>query len=210
MALLFLTAGLGCTCMPTGGAEGGWVSLFDGKKLGDWRPAAYGTQGNVEVEEGMIYIEYGQPLSGIQWAGKEMPKINYEIELEAQRLNGNDFFCTLSFPIGEKKCSFVVGGWGGSVVGLSNIDNEPAIDNPTRHIMPFENGRWYRVRLRVAQTTVQAWIDGKVVLNMPTKGRKITIHPAIEDSLPLGISTFGSSAFIRKIRFRKVTGAAGV
>ncbi len=181
-----------------------WTSLFDGKTLGDWRPVQYGTQGVVEVENKMIYIEYGQPISGIRWDGKELPTSNYELELEAQRLNGNDFFCTLAFPVGSSTCSLVVGGWGGTVVGLSNVNGQAASENPTRKIMFFENGQWYKIRLRVTDTKITAWIDGKPVVDFALKNQKVKLHPAVEPSLPLGISTFASSAFLRNIRFRSL------
>ena len=151
----------------------------------------------------MIYLEYGQPLSGIRWDGKEIPKTNYEIEFDAQRLNGNDFFCTLAFPVGKSNCSLVVGGWGGTIVGLSNVDNEPAAENPTRKIIYFKNGQWYHVRLRVSDKAIEAWIDGKQVVHQRRKGHEIKIHPAVELSLPIGISTFTSSAFLKNIRLRR-------
>jgi hypothetical protein len=48
--------------------------------------------------------------------------MNYEIKLEAKKVTGNDFFCGMTFPVGDSFCSFIVGGWGGPVVGLSSID----------------------------------------------------------------------------------------
>ena len=202
LAILLLSSG--CQGLGPTVPAGEWTALFDGKALGDWEPVRYGTQGVVEVENRMIYIEYGQPLSGIRWVGKDLPRSNYEIEIEAQRLNGNDFFCTLAFPAGESECSLVVGGWGGTVVGLSNVDGEAASENPTRKIMFFDNGRWYRIRLRVTDRKIQAWVDGKTVVDLDRRGKKIDIHPAVGPSLPLGISTFASSAFVRNIRLRRL------
>ena len=58
-------------------------------------------------------------MTGITWTN-EVPTNNYEISLEAMRVEGSDFFCALTFPVGNDPCSFIVGGWGGGVVGLSS------------------------------------------------------------------------------------------
>ena len=62
------------------------------------------------------------------------------------RLDGSDFFCSTTFPVGKDPCTLVVGGWGGMVVGLSNVDHEDASENGTTKTMTFKNKRWYRVR----------------------------------------------------------------
>ena len=53
--------------------------------------------------------------------------MDYEVTLEGKRVAGDDFFCTTTFPVGESFCSFVVGGWHGTVVGLSSIDGMDAV-----------------------------------------------------------------------------------
>lgn len=60
-----------------------------------------------------------------------MPVMNYELSLEAMRVDGSDFFCGLTFPVGSNFCSFIVGGWGGGVVGLSSLNSEDASQNET-------------------------------------------------------------------------------
>src|SRR6516225_9196735 len=85
-----------------------WHSLFDGKALGDWKPSKFGTQGSVEVKEGQIVIGFGDGCSGITWSG-EFPKTDYEIRVQAMRVEGNDFFCGLTFPVGNDPCSLICG-----------------------------------------------------------------------------------------------------
>ena len=82
----------------TEATEAAWRSLFDGKTLKGWEVIEYAGQGGVSVKEGAIHIGQGEMLSGVRCAAKDLPKVDYEIELEARRLQGNDFFCCLTFP----------------------------------------------------------------------------------------------------------------
>jgi hypothetical protein len=95
-----------------------WRDLFDGKTLNGWKVPKFGGEGQVKVEDGCIVMERGDPMTGIAWAG-DFPKTNYEVEYVAKRTDGIDFFATVTFPVGDSFCSFVTGGWGGSVIGLS-------------------------------------------------------------------------------------------
>src|SRR4029077_19812507 len=63
-----------------------WHSLFDGKALGEWKPTKFATQGEVAVKDSQIEIGSGDGCSGITWTGK-FPKSNYEIRLEAMRVD---------------------------------------------------------------------------------------------------------------------------
>ena len=76
----------------------GWISLFDGKTLKGWKITNFGGQGDVIVKDGAILMEVGSNLTGIH-TERKLPKINYEVQLEAQRVNGSDFFCGLTFPV---------------------------------------------------------------------------------------------------------------
>src|SRR5262249_39791253 len=103
-------------------------SLFDGKTLAGWKATVFGGEGKVAVEKGQIILQRGAPLTGITWAGgpPELPRMSYEVSLDAMKVDGSDFFCGLTFPVGPDPCSFIVGGWGGGVVGLSSLDGMDA------------------------------------------------------------------------------------
>ncbi len=104
----------------------------------------------MEVADGRILMHAGNPLTGITWTGK-YPKMNYEISLDAMRVDGSDFFCGLTFPVGDDPCTFIVGGWGGGVIGLSSIDGSDASENETTRYQEFESGQWHKVRVRVTK-----------------------------------------------------------
>jgi hypothetical protein len=180
-----------------------WRSLFDGKALGQWKSTPFGGEGEVRVEDGAIVLERGNDLTGVTWAGP-LERIGYEIGVEARRVAGNDFFCGLTFPVGQASCSFIVGGWGGAVTGLSSLDGLDASENETTTVKNFEDQRWYAIRVRVTADRIQTWIDEAVWVDVKTSGRRIGIRPEVEASRPLGIASWRTTAALRNIRLRKV------
>jgi hypothetical protein len=178
-----------------------WKPLFDGKSLEGWKITNFGGEGDVEVKDGTIIMEFGSSLTGITYTG-EFPKTNYEISLEAMRMDGNDFFCGLTFPVEESYCSFILGGWGGAVVGLSSIDGHDASENETTQYKRFESEQWYKIRLRVTPERIQAWIDDKVWVDQDIVGRKISTRSEVNLSKPFGISAYETRAALRKLQIR--------
>jgi len=181
----------------------GWQSLFDGKSLGKWKPAAFSDNGRIEIKDGTIAIGTGKPMAGITWTNEPPARMDYELELEAMRTDGEDFFCGLTFPFKTNSCTLVVGGWGGTVVGLSSIDYADASQNETTATMTFENKRWYTIRVKVTKDKIEAWIDKKKIVDVEIANRKLSVRWEIEACIPLGIATWNTASAIRNIRFRK-------
>ncbi len=179
------------------------ISLFDGKTLGQWKSTDFGGQGDVAIKDGAIHMAMGSYMTGINWTGPVV-RMNYEITLEAMRVEGSDFFCGLTFSVGEKPCSLILGGWGGSVCGLSSLDSFDASENETTRVMTFENGKWYRVRLRVVPDRIQAWLDDEALVDVETTGKRIDIRLEVEASQPLGIATWNTAGAVRNIRLKKL------
>jgi hypothetical protein len=182
-------------------------SLFDGKTLAGWKKTAFGGEGDVEVDDGRLILHAGSPMSGITYTG-EFPKTDYEITLDAMRVDGSDFFCGLTFPVGDSPCSFIVGGWGGGVVGLSSIDGSDASENETTKYQEFESKRWYPIRVRVTKDRIAAWVDNKQMVNFETADHRISIRIEVELSRPLGIATYATTAALRDIKVRRLDGEA--
>jgi hypothetical protein len=180
-----------------------WKDLFDGETLAGWKVPEFGGEGEVRVEDGTIVFEMGASMTGITYTG-EVPRTNYELSLEGTRLDGVDFFCTTTFPVGEEPCTLVVGGWGGTVVGLSNVDFYDASDNLTTTFHSFENGQWYKVRLRVTDAKIEAWIDDEQVVDQPREGHEFDIRYEVELCQPLGVSSWITKAAVRNIRLRRL------
>jgi hypothetical protein len=179
-----------------------WQPMFDGKTLQGWAATDFAGHGNVEVENGAITLGEGV-MTGVTWTNA-VPEMNYEIALEAMRVDGSDFFCGLTFPVGTNPCSLIVGGWGGAVVGLSSLDGEDAANNETTKVRQFQKGRWYTVKVRVEPSKIQAWIDGEKYVDVITTDRKISIRAEVELSKPLGVASWSTRAALRNIRIRKL------
>ena len=182
------------------------ISLFDGKNLGYWEVSDFVRHGDVSVKNGAIYIEKSETggyMTGITWTGP-LIQMNYEITLEAMRVKGSDFFCGLTFPVGDRPCSLILGGWGGSLCGLSSLDYMDASENETTTFVDFNQNQWYRVRLRVTENKILAWLDDEMLVNVDTADKNIDIRIEVTPSLPLGISTYLTTGAVRNIRLHKL------
>jgi hypothetical protein len=146
----------------------------------------------------------GAVLTGITWTNPP-PEGDYELSLEAVKLEGSDFFSALTFPAGDGHCSLIVGGWGGGVVGISSLDGMDASENETTKFLSFDKNRWYSVRVRVTARKIEAWIDEEKVVDIGIKDRRISVRPGeIELAQPLGISAFQTKAAYRNISLRNL------
>jgi uncharacterized protein (TIGR03067 family) len=182
-------------------------SLFDGKSLDGWKACDFADPGKVLVKDGAIVMEKGATMTGVAYTRGDFPKIDYEVSFEGQRVAGGDFFCTTIFPVDDKFCSLVVGGWGGTIVGLSNVNHDNASQNETTAHKDFDNGKWYKVRLRVTKDRIITWIDADKVVDLDTTDRKLSLHGACEPCKPFGLTTWKTTGAVRSINVRPLTDA---
>ena len=177
--------------------------LFDGKNLGKWEITNFGPQGPVFVSDGRIILSMGDGCTGVNWTGP-FPESNYEVTLDAMKIDGNDFFCGLTFPVGKDPCTLIVGGWGGTTVGLSSINGYDASENETTKLIKFDKDRWYNIRLAVTDTHIKAWIDSTNVVDFTIGDKRLSIRPEVELSKPFGITSWRTTAAIRNIRVTRI------
>jgi len=182
------------------------VILFDGRSLKGLKVAnkdMFSDHGKVRAAAGQIVMAAGSPATGVVLSEKP-PRVNYEIELEAKRTSGSDFFCGLTFPINDQYCSLILGGWGGGTVGLSNIDNLPADENESTKFLAFDDNRWYRIRLRVTNQRITVWLDNEKIIDLETKGHRFDIWWEQEPMRPLGVANWYTGSALRSIRLRRL------
>ena len=178
--------------------------LFDGQTLEGWRiidTFDFKNHGKVYVRDQTIFLEQGQPATGISWKA-DLPRSNYELTLEAQRVEGSDFFCGLTFPVKQQYCTLILGGWGGQVVGLSNIDGASAVENETTQAIEFQPQRWYKIRLRVTDPRIAVWVDGDQIIDLETRDRKFSIYWEQEPVTPLGIVTWRTTGALKDLQLK--------
>lgn len=177
--------------------------IFDGKTLNGWEITNFGPQGPVYVSGDQIILGMGDGCTGITWKG-DFPITGYEVTLEAKRIEGNDFFCGMTFPVGKDPCTLIVGGWGGTVVGLSSINGYDASENETSTLRQFEKDRWYKIRLKVTSDSIKASIDDEMAVDFEIGNNLLSIRPEVDLSKPFGIASWRTTAAIRNIRLRKI------
>jgi hypothetical protein len=185
--------------------KGDWKPLFDGKSLAGWKVTDFGGEGEVTVDNGQILMRMGQPLTGITWKdGDAIPKDNFEVSLQAMKRKGDDFFCALTFPVRDSHATFVMGGWAGTVVGLSSINGSDASENETTQYEKFDQNKWYTVRVRVADGKVECWIDDKQMVEVELAGKRISTRIEVDPNKPLGICCYNTESALKDIRLRRV------
>lgn len=197
-ALIALAAAL-----PAGAAEEAATPLFEGRTLAGWAAADFSGAGAVKaLGDGSVELGLGDMLTGLVYTNP-VRRMDYELTLEARKVEGSDFFCGLTFPYGTNSCTLILGGWGGGVTGLSSIDGNDASENETSQWIDYEKDRWYRVRLTVSAHRIEAWLDDRRVVNLDTTDRRIGMRFGdIERCAPLGLATWQTRAQVRKLQVR--------
>ena len=182
------------------------MPLFNGKDLNGWRVAdenTYEDPGKVHVQNGTIVLEQGKVSTGIVFT-KDFPRVDYEVSLQARRTGGSDFFCGMTFPVGEDYCTLICGGWGGGTTGLSNVDGFAADENETSGFTEFQEGQWYEIRLRVTANKIQAWIDAEQIIDLDATGKKFDIWWEQEPLRPFGIGNWYTSSELRDLTLTRL------
>lgn len=181
-------------------------AMFNGKGLTGWKvldDGFFDAAGKVSADDGKLILAAGSDMTGVRWTG-EMPKDNYEVRLEAMRVDGGNFFCGMTFPVAGGYATLICGGWGGQVVGLSNIDGYAASENMTTANIEFEPKRWYGIDLMVSEGHVTVWIDNEKVIDLATKGHKFDVWLQQEDTRPFGFTTYATTGALRNITLRRL------
>lgn len=172
----------------------------------DWNELRFGGEGSAQWIDGVLSLDAGAALTGTRYGGT-LPKMPYELVLEARKMSGADFFCGLTFPVSspEECVTLIVGGWGGGTIGISSIDGLDASENETTSYGFFESKKWYAIRVLVEEGRLSAYIDGEQRVDLLTKGRKLGLRSGvIESCAPLGLAAWQTAAEIRALRWRSL------
>lgn len=193
------------------------IELTSPDRAQEWEATEIHDEGEVEVQPTLLRLGVGQPMTGIRfigdWNALKLPLNDYRFSYEARRVEGTDFFATATFPVGALDCcvSLVVGGWGGSLVGISSIDYLDASQNSTRGEKVFENNRWYAIRIEVRSDRIRVWIDDRPMIDVSIAGRQLGMRGGeIDKCVPLGFATWRTGGEIRNVRMERLTPEVGV
>ena len=159
--------------------------------------------GGLTPEVDGLTLKEGGPMTGAvypDWLKEGLPVTNYAIEYEAQRVAGRDFFGSVTFPVrdGETYVTFVLGGWGGSQVGISSIDGYDASENTTGSSQKLENGVWYKVRIEVRSGELRVLLNGRPIVQTNIMGRTLGLRGGeIDRCVPFGFATYRATGRLR-------------
>jgi hypothetical protein len=190
-------------CVSVRDADGP-IALFNGSDLSGWAISDYAGHGDVEVEDGELRIHMGESLSGVKLVREPPATVNYEVSLEAKKIDGSDFFCGVTFPVKDSHCSLILGGWGGSLTGLSSLDDEDASQNETMDFIRFDPDIWFAIRVQVTDTHIRAWLDEEQIVDVDYSDKKVSIRFDIHESTPFGLTTFQTTSAMRNIQWRNL------
>jgi hypothetical protein len=180
-----------------------WVDLLPPEGLDGWEVTDFYGHGEAKREGTLLVLEEGKPLTGITYKKEQaFPTSNYEIELRARRTRGNDFLCGLTFPVGKDFCSFIAGGWGGGLVGLSSIDGADASENSTTTYHDFKNDHWYHFKISVDDEFIRCQIDGQEVILQERENHQFSTRIEVYASQPLGLCVYRSRVEVQDFRWR--------
>jgi hypothetical protein len=200
-----LIASAGLFAFLTGSAGQDTLLIFNGSNMDGWAETEFPGQGKVRVREGSLILGEGDALTGVNYVNTgDLVWDNYEITLEAMRVEGSDFFCGLTIPVKGSFCTLILGGWGGSVTGLSSIDGYDAANNFTGGSWNFENNKWYKVRIRVADDKIEAWLNRTdKIVDFTIGNYRLSLRSEVEMSAPFGIATYRTTGALKNIMLIK-------
>ncbi|MBK8101170.1 MAG: DUF1080 domain-containing protein [Planctomycetes bacterium] len=191
--LALLTAG--CALAPP------WQPLHCGDPQHGWRSSEFGGDGSIAFADDTLELGMGNPLTGVTCTAA-IPSGDYELEFEAARRLGNDFFCGLTFPVGDAYLTLILGGWGGALCGFSSLDGLDAARNATRTLRHFPHDAFVRIRLIVTPTGVTAFVDDQPLCSCDPSRHRLSLRPEVELSRPFGVAAFSTAATLRGMRWR--------
>jgi hypothetical protein len=179
-----------------------WIPLLAKDSLEGWEATNFGGEGSVEIKDGVLMLGRGDPLTGVTSKKKDLPTDKYEMRWKAKRVDGTDFFAGVTFPIGKEHCSFICGGWGGGLVGISSINGNDASENETSSFRDFKNNKWYSFRVRVESKALKVWIDEEEVVSLDREGKSFSLRAEVLSSRPLGYCAFQSVTEVKDWEYR--------
>ena len=187
----------------------------DAPETFDWTPCRFGGDGPVEIatdpasstDERLTTLGFGDPLTGIRVeSDSAVAKISdsYLWTVRARRVDGYDFFAAMTFPIGDQHATFIAGGWGGGVTGVSSIDQMDASENETTQYRPIETGRWYELAVEVTPERLRCRIDDEWVVDVERRDRDFSLRAEMDVCRPWGIANYQGQTEIAWSRLERL------
>jgi len=178
------------------------IALFDGERLGWWRPRDHGAGDRVAVRDGAIHLGWGSSGAGVVWSGPSL-RSGYELKLDLQRLEGSaGGYSLLTFPVGRESCTL---SFGDQITTRCPAEDPRAPRKPvfTRSVLAaLDSERPHAVRVRVSSDRLEIEVDESPVAEtaLPLVAEPGTERASVLE--PLAITAWATSASVSDIRIR--------
>ena len=166
---------------PTEWTTGKPIALLDGNSTRGWA-ASEAHRCKASVKDATLHMEAGTTW-GVVTSTRTLPKANYELAFEAMRVEGTGDMATVVFAVGPCRCAFRVGADDSKVAWLSNVDGSAS---RVAGAPGLDNGQWHKVRLRVTDAKVEAWVGDHQVVDQPRIGHSFELA-GVEGVAPLSL-----------------------
>ena len=75
------------------------------------------------------------------------------------------------------------------MTGLSSLDGMDASENETTRSFRYQDKTWYRFRVRVTNKMIRCLIDGKEIIAVDHRDRRVATRIETRRNQPLGFAT---------------------
>jgi hypothetical protein len=178
-------------------------ALFNGRDLSGWKVADLWGSGKIEaLSNGVVSCGIGKPMTCVAYTNS-FPTMSYEVKMEAMRKEGSDFFVAMTIPVESNACTVVIGGWGGSLCGISSINFMDAAENQHSEAVNLKNDVWYTLRVRVTPGVLEVFLND-TLYTAKVEFQNSTVFSLragsdIDKTLPFGLATYETHALWRNL-----------
>ncbi len=142
-----------------------------------------------------------------------LPPEEYDIEIDAERLKGNEAFAVV-LPIGRNQPSVIFDGRGRTVSGLNRLDGKDEGENESAFRgRVFSDSGIVKIVCQVRRSHIKVVADGKTIVDWKGDMRRLSLFPLVAE-LPhkgaVGLWTWGTSYRITRMELTPVTGEGEV
>jgi hypothetical protein len=133
------------------------------------------------------------------------PPQEYDFRVDFTRTGGDN--CMAQMFTDQNPCCLVLYGWKGTVSGFQQVKGQAADHNSTAvHDLPTSNGQRHTSIVKVRKNTIEAWLDGNMIVRYDTTGEDLGAKDWKIDA-PLGVGSQLSPTIFHTIELTEITGA---
>ncbi len=129
---------------------------------------------------------------------------DYDLEIRFTRETGQHSV-GIFFPTQVGMASFDIDGWGQGLSGIQMVDGQDMRQYPNRASrLKLENGKQYVARVEVRKTSISAFINNRLVMQVQLEGKRLDIPEIwrVSRETLLGIGAWQSQTTVHQVRYR--------